>query len=253
MRSIAHPGSRRSESASWSGRETPRRWPPARPETPVPAGSVWPIHGSGLLPFGAASATQTRAPEAGSSRYTADRAAPRISTAAWATRSVTWATSSVAASSAPTRASASSGPAGAGAGTGLRVAAAGEAARRRGGDLRGRGVIAVTVVHPAPGGGVNFSLPTGRAGEVPSWAGRILMTYDFDRVIDRRHTESSKWRKYDSDVLPMWVADMDFPAPEPVIRALSDRVEHGVFGYVLEQPEFHEVIVDRLRTGYGGG
>jgi len=77
------------------------------------------------------------------------------------------------------------------------------------------------------------------------------MTYDFDRVIERRHTESSKWRKYDGSVLPLWVADMDFPAPEPVIRALAARVEHGVFGYVLEQPEFHEVVADRLLKRYG--
>ncbi len=77
------------------------------------------------------------------------------------------------------------------------------------------------------------------------------MAYDFDRVIERRRTESSKWRKFEPDVLPLWVADMDFPAPEPVIRALRERVEHGVFGYVLEQPEFHEVVVDRLWKRYG--
>jgi len=57
------------------------------------------------------------------------------------------------------------------------------------------------------------------------------MAYDFDRVIERRHTESSKWRKYGEDVIPLWVADMDFASPAPVIRALRERVEHGVFGY----------------------
>ncbi len=77
------------------------------------------------------------------------------------------------------------------------------------------------------------------------------MIHDFDRVIERRRTESSKWRKFDSDVLPMWVADMDFAAPEPVIQALRERVEHGVFGYVLEQPEFHDVVVERLWKRYG--
>ncbi|MBI1960027.1 MAG: hypothetical protein HYS36_12480 [Candidatus Rokubacteria bacterium] len=50
------------------------------------------------------------------------------------------------------------------------------------------------------------------------------MAYDFDRVIERRRTESSKWRKFEPDVLPLWVADMDFPAPEPVLRALRERV-----------------------------
>src|SRR5437870_8002777 len=61
------------------------------------------------------------------------------------------------------------------------------------------------------------------------------MAYDFDRVIERRHTESSKWRKYGEDVVPLWVADMDFASPEPVIRALRERVEHGVFGYGYNQ------------------
>src|SRR5262249_50655980 len=71
------------------------------------------------------------------------------------------------------------------------------------------------------------------------------MTYDFDRLVDRRRTDSSKWQKYGPDVLPLWVADMDFQSPEPVIRALRERVEHGVFGYLaFEQPEFHELFAD---------
>jgi len=78
------------------------------------------------------------------------------------------------------------------------------------------------------------------------------MTYDFDRLVDRRHTDSSKWQKYGPDVLPLWVADMDFQSPEPVIRALRERVEHGVFGYLaFEQPEFHELFADRLLKRHG--
>jgi len=78
------------------------------------------------------------------------------------------------------------------------------------------------------------------------------MTYDFDRLIDRRRSDSSKWQKYGPDVLPLWVADMDFQSPEPVIRALRERVEHGVFGYLaFEQPEFHELFADRLLKRYG--
>jgi cysteine-S-conjugate beta-lyase len=77
------------------------------------------------------------------------------------------------------------------------------------------------------------------------------MSYDFDRVIDRLQTESHKWHKYPPDVLPLWVADMDFRSPEPVIRALRERVEHGVFGYGLEQPDFYEVFLDRLQKRYG--
>jgi cystathionine beta-lyase len=78
------------------------------------------------------------------------------------------------------------------------------------------------------------------------------MTYDFDRLVDRRNTDSSKWQKYGPDVLPLWVADMDFQSPEPVIRALRERVHHGVFGYLaFEQPEFHELFADRLLKRYG--
>src|SRR5256712_11354069 len=79
------------------------------------------------------------------------------------------------------------------------------------------------------------------------------MAYDFDRVIERRHTESSKWRKYGEDVVPLWVADMDFASPEPVIRALRERVEHGVFGYGYNQERspLHDLFADRLHRLYG--
>src|ERR1700730_19068451 len=75
--------------------------------------------------------------------------------------------------------------------------------------------------------------------------------YDFDRIIERRNTESNKWHKYPPDVLPLWVADMDFASPEPVIRALRERVEHGVFGYGVEQPELHQVMQDRFLKRFG--
>jgi cystathionine beta-lyase len=56
------------------------------------------------------------------------------------------------------------------------------------------------------------------------------MPYDFDRVPPRRHTDSLKWHRY-GNALPLWVADMDFPAPEPVLAALHERVAQGLFGY----------------------
>ena len=46
------------------------------------------------------------------------------------------------------------------------------------------------------------------------------MAYNFDQYIERRNTDSYKWGDYGDDVLPLWVADMDFAAPEPVLRAL---------------------------------
>ena len=77
------------------------------------------------------------------------------------------------------------------------------------------------------------------------------MNDDFDQMIDRRQSDSSKWNRYDEDVLPLWTADMDFRSSEPVIEALRARVNHGVFGYCLEPEELREVIVERLARRYG--
>ncbi len=77
------------------------------------------------------------------------------------------------------------------------------------------------------------------------------MTCDLDRIIERRTSDSIKWRLYGEDVLPLWVADMDFSAPEAVIRALHDRVAHGIFGYGIEPPELRPLLVERLQRLYG--
>jgi cystathionine beta-lyase len=77
------------------------------------------------------------------------------------------------------------------------------------------------------------------------------MPYDFDRVINRRNSDSSKWGFYAKDVLPLWTADMDFTVPDPVLEALHARVDHGIFGYCRESPELREVIVERLSRRYG--
>jgi cystathionine beta-lyase len=77
------------------------------------------------------------------------------------------------------------------------------------------------------------------------------MTQDFDTLIDRRHSDSEKWRRYGPDVLPLWVADMDFRSPAPVIQALQERVAHGVFGYGAEPTELRGTIVERLERLYG--
>ena len=69
---------------------------------------------------------------------------------------------------------------------------------------------------------------------------------DFDRVIDRRSTDSNKWRKFPADVLPLWVADMDFPSPPAVVQALRTRVEHGFFGYLTEHNQLPEVVAERV-------
>ncbi len=74
--------------------------------------------------------------------------------------------------------------------------------------------------------------------------------YDFKSFPDRRKTESVKWGLYGKDVLPMWVADMDFVSPQPVIDALKQRVEHGIFGYPMISDELKQVVVERMDERY---
>lgn len=80
--------------------------------------------------------------------------------------------------------------------------------------------------------------------------------YDFDQVIDRRGGDSIKWLQYGPDVLPLWVADMDFASPQPVIEALHRRVDHGIFGYPPvfglpnELPELRQILIERLERLY---
>jgi cysteine-S-conjugate beta-lyase len=76
------------------------------------------------------------------------------------------------------------------------------------------------------------------------------MKYDFDQPVERRGTDSFKWQKYGESVIPLWVADMDFVSPEPVIEALHERVDHRVFGYVRPGDELVQVIRERLRRLY---
>ena len=76
------------------------------------------------------------------------------------------------------------------------------------------------------------------------------MKYDFDHVVERRGTDSVKWRWYGNEVLPLWVADMDFVSPEPIVKALHERVEHRVFGYAMAGKELIDVIRERLKRLY---
>lgn len=78
-----------------------------------------------------------------------------------------------------------------------------------------------------------------------------MSNFDFDRVVDRTTSDSNKWRKYPPDVLPLWVADMDFPSPPAVVTALRARVEHGFFGYLTEHHELPEIVAERLAKRYG--
>jgi cystathionine beta-lyase len=66
----------------------------------------------------------------------------------------------------------------------------------------------------------------------------------FDEEIDRRDTHCEKWDKYKGeDIIPAWVADMDFKAPQPIIDALDKRVEHGIFGYTKIDDETYDAVI----------
>lgn len=70
------------------------------------------------------------------------------------------------------------------------------------------------------------------------------MKYDFDKITPRRGTNSYKWDSSpDKDMLPMWVADMDFPTAPCIINALEKRVEHGIFGYTRVPEEYYDAVI----------
>jgi cystathionine beta-lyase len=77
------------------------------------------------------------------------------------------------------------------------------------------------------------------------------MSFDFDTRVDRRNTASVKWDKYRGrDVIPLWVADMDFASPPAVLAALHERVDHAVFGYSSAPPELLETTIALLQREY---
>lgn len=82
------------------------------------------------------------------------------------------------------------------------------------------------------------------------------MTINFDEIIDRRGTSCLKYdfaveRGYPKDILPFWVADMDFRTPQPVIDELTRRVQHGIFGYTDPKESYKEIIVKWMAEHHG--
>jgi len=74
----------------------------------------------------------------------------------------------------------------------------------------------------------------------------------FAHCPDRRHTGAEKWDRWpDRDVIPVWVADMDFQAPPEVLEAIRARVEHGVFGYTADPPGFAPALAAHLEALHG--
>lgn len=72
----------------------------------------------------------------------------------------------------------------------------------------------------------------------------------FDTELDRRNSDSAKWNFYDEDILPLWVADMDFLSPQPIVDALRARIDHGVFGYANEPLHLRKLICARMEKLY---
>ncbi len=82
------------------------------------------------------------------------------------------------------------------------------------------------------------------------------MSVNFDAIIDRHHTACLKYdfaaeRGYPEDVLPFWVADMDFRAPQPVLDALAARIQHGIFGYTDVKPDYVATLQKWMQAQHG--
>ena len=74
------------------------------------------------------------------------------------------------------------------------------------------------------------------------------MKYNFDEIVERRGTNCVKWDESPSeDVIPLWVADMDFRVAPAIQKALRERVEHGVFGYNIVPKSYYEAVISWFR------
>lgn len=82
------------------------------------------------------------------------------------------------------------------------------------------------------------------------------MKFNFDEIIDRTNNYSAKWSEMDknfgtNDLLPMWIADMDFKSAPAIIDALKDRLEQGIYGYTTRPDSYNKAIVNWLKKRYG--
>ncbi len=75
--------------------------------------------------------------------------------------------------------------------------------------------------------------------------------YNFDKIIDRTGSQSVKWDSVEPDVIPMWVADMDFETAPAVKDALLRRVEHGVFGYTRVDEQYYDALIGWFQRRHG--
>ena len=74
------------------------------------------------------------------------------------------------------------------------------------------------------------------------------MKHNFDQVISRKETFSTKWLKFsEEDVIPMWIADMDFVCPDEITSAIKERVDQGIFGYTDIPPSLTDIFIRRVK------
>jgi len=79
-----------------------------------------------------------------------------------------------------------------------------------------------------------------------------MTVFDFDKPLPRREMDAIKWTLYDADVLPLWVADMDFESPPAIAEAIQRRVQsHNLYGYQMDFPPLREAIIARMAERYG--
>ncbi len=78
-----------------------------------------------------------------------------------------------------------------------------------------------------------------------------MTPFDFDALIERRQTHSTKWSHPDPDMIPMWIADMDFAVAPAIQAALRARMEHPIFGYQFDLPSMRDLLVERLSSRHG--
>lgn len=76
----------------------------------------------------------------------------------------------------------------------------------------------------------------------------------FDKIIERKGTDSFKWDMNTEyfgreDVIPMWVADMDFACAEPIVKAVQERAKHPVFGYTVRKEDYYDAVLGWLDKG----
>lgn len=92
--------------------------------------------------------------------------------------------------------------------------------------------------------------PIGAAG---IWLNQdtFMTPFDFDALIERRQTLSTKWSHPDPEMIPMWIADMDFAVAPAIQAALRARAEHPVFGYQFDVPALRQLLVERLAKRHG--